>query len=93
MRAVIAIVALAIVGCTPAEKERLQAREKPAHIMCFSGGLKISDDYSIGEISHSYGVVVEYKSATDGTLRRISGDCVITMAAKMPDGFKATYPS
>lgn len=91
MKAVIwiwVIVALAIVvgACTDTTRAKLSAYGEAGHIVCYSGGQVILDDWSTGRVqkeeggSDGYG----YLSATTGLLTESNGDCVVKHGEKRP---------
>lgn len=76
---IVALLALGLVGCKDAEIAQFKSMGSAHHIVCYSGGVKIYEGDSTGNISneeHSDGFFFE--DAKTHKLVELSGNCVIT---------------
>lgn len=65
-------------GCTDTTIAHFESIGDPAHVTCFSGGVKVYEGHSTGKVattSQSDGW--EFMDATDRKLVRVSGTCVV----------------
>lgn len=86
----IALVPLALAGCTDNYDAVSEAREHPLHVTCFSGGQVIVDDYSFKDVEWSESGIF-YRSQTTKTLLKAGADCVV-IDEPMPSGWKPLLP-
>lgn len=84
-----AVAALSLAACTDAQTAKFGGLGDPARITCYSGGVKVFDDFSTGKVSNEEGSDGYYfKSATTGKLVEMSGDCRLIYNADKPADFK-----
>lgn len=70
--------AVALMGCTDAQRAKIGGLGSEAHVKCWSGGVVIYDGYSTGKVSneeHSDGYY--FRDRADGKLKEVSGNCII----------------
>ena len=75
--ALVAIVALALPGCTDAERAKLGSIGSQATITCYSGGVVVFEDTSTGVVQALEADGFAYRSAKTGEFTRVFADCVI----------------
>lgn len=76
---VIAITAaLALSGCTDAEREALFAYGDEAEITCYSGGKVIFNDTSTGKVVQLDGDGITFRSKSSRGYVRAYADCIVT---------------
>lgn len=72
----IALVPLALAGCTETTEAMIEASKRPLHVTCFSGSTVILDDVSTKDVEWgSYGLM--YRSRTTSRLVQAKADCVV----------------
>ncbi len=86
----IALVPLALVGCTDSMDAASEARERPLHVVCYSGGVAIVDDVSTEGVEWS-DVGIYYRSRTTGRVVKAGADCVV-IDEPVPAGWKPLLP-
>lgn len=91
---ILALAAAALVaGCTDAQFAKFGALGDPARVTCFSGGVRVLDDFSTGKVSNSESSDgFYYKSRTTGRLQEASGDCQLDYGAERSVGFQPILP-
>jgi len=68
-----------VVGCTDAERSKFFNYGNSAEVKCYSGGVLIYSGYSSGKVvSYDDSTGYMFRTKSDGTLMKVSGDCVIT---------------
>lgn len=79
MKIYIVIFALTLAGCTDAEWDKnIGSLGKSGHILCYSGGQKIFEDDStgqIGEMEHGAGWAFR---DSKGKIIKLFADCIVT---------------
>jgi len=74
---VVAAFAIALGGCTDAERASLFAYGDEARVVCYSGGNVIFDDVSTGKVQPIDGEGITFRSKqTDGYVRAFA-DCIV----------------
>lgn len=71
--------ALALAGCTDAERANLFSYGDQALVTCYSGGVAIFEDTSTGKIVSLDGDGFAFKSATTGKMTRAYADCILVV--------------
>jgi hypothetical protein len=97
MRALIlvagAALAVALTGCTDTQKAQYGTYGKSARVVCYSGGKKIFDDFSTGQISsEESGSGYKFVAKSTNRLIHVAGDCSLDYGAGMPAGYKPIHP-
>lgn len=72
------IIALAITGCTDAERASFFAYGDEARVVCYSGSQIIFDDVSTGKVAQLDGDGITFKSKKTGGYVRAFADCIVT---------------
>jgi len=86
----IALVPLALVGCTEGEEAAREAMSRPLHVTCYSGGIVILDDVSTQDVTWSAGGIY-YRSGTTQRLVKAGADCIV-VDEPLPAGWKPMLP-
>ncbi len=73
-----------LAGCDGPEPD-----DRPTHVVCHSGGVRVLDDFG-GDPGLLEGGI-KYKSRTTGRYVRVTGDCAAFNDA-VPDGWKPVLP-
>lgn len=74
---------LALSGCTDTEKAKWGSLGDPAHILCYSGGVRVYDGYSTGKVQNPDGSDgYQFMSQETGRLTEVSGDCQINYGSR-----------
>jgi hypothetical protein len=85
---------VATAACSDAQRAHFGALGASAHVVCFSGGKLVADDYSTGKVSNAGNSDgYEFKSVTTRRLRQVSGDCQIDYGAAQPANWKPVFPA
>jgi len=74
----VAMLVVALAGCTDAERARLGTYGSEAAIKCYSGGQEIFSDVSTGKVVSLDGDGFAYKSKKTGRYVRAFADCILT---------------
>lgn len=72
-----AAVVLMLAGCTDAERARYGSYNEQSDVVCYSGGVVISEDVSTGKVLSLDGDGFSYRSAKDGKYVRSFADCIL----------------
>ena len=81
--AVLAVVALALAGCTDTQRAKISAYGEAGHVVCYSGGTKIVDAWSTGRVmKEDTGADGFAWKGDDGLLHESNADCVVHHGAK-----------
>lgn len=78
MRIILAISILALMSCTDAARDSLNAFGNEADIFCYSGGKKIFEDKSTGKVTILQGGGWHYRSV-NGQYIRTFADCFVSV--------------
>jgi uncharacterized lipoprotein YehR (DUF1307 family) len=75
---------LALAGCTDTERAKFGSYGESGHIVCYSGGQKVVDDWSTGRVQKEDSGADGYawKSQADSLLHESNADCVVIHGAK-----------
>lgn len=89
MKNAIIVFAIALAGCTDARWAKVGGYGDPARVTCYSGGVRVFDDFSTGKVSSEGDSDGYYfKSASTGKLIEMSGDCRLIYNASRPTNFR-----
>lgn len=73
----LAVLLVALAGCTDAERASLLALGDEATVVCYSGGQEVFRDTSTGKVAQLDGDGITFKSGTDGGYVRAFADCIV----------------
>lgn len=73
----LAAMAVALAGCTDAERSHLMTYGSEAQITCYSGGEVIFNDNSTGKVAVIDGDGLSFRSKTTGKFVRAYADCIL----------------
>jgi hypothetical protein len=88
-----ALAVATLAACTDVQKAHYGTLGKSARVICFSGGKKIFDDFSTGQIANEEGSDgYKFVAKSDNRLVHVSGDCNLDYGATQPANFKPLHP-
>lgn len=89
----VALAVAALSACTDVEKAHYGTYGKSAHVVCYSGGKKIFDDFSTGQVSsENSGAGYQLVAKSTNRLIHVSGDCSLDYGGAAPTNFKPVHP-